>query len=101
MRIYLSFLGEVELTDEREVHICERHPELRKHIDKFSEVLEDPDVVRSSRFDRKVLLFYKYFASIKAGKYLTIAVKRNTRNFILTGYLTDKIKAGEAYETNK
>ncbi len=32
------------------------------------------------------------------GKYISVVFKINTRNFILTVYITDKIKAGEKYE---
>lgn len=93
-----NILGPIELTEERKKHIIERHPELKSHINKFSQVLYHPDYVRKSKIDLEVLLFYKYFVSIKNGKYLTIAVKKDVRNFVLTAYLTDKIRAGEKYE---
>ena len=41
--------GEVELTEERERHIQEQHPDfLPAHRDKLAEVLADPDTVRRS-----------------------------------------------------
>ncbi len=96
--IYSSFIGEIELTREREIHILKFHPEITSYLSKFKQILSGPDEVRRSRIDKNVLLFYKYFDSISKGKYLAIAVKKNTRNCILTAYITDKIKAGEHYE---
>ena len=49
-----------------------------------------------------MLLFYKFFASIKNGKYINVTVKiGKERNFILTSYITDRIRAGERYEAEK
>ena len=84
-----SVLGVVDLTDEREQHIFTFHPEvkaLRKH---FTTTLSQPDIMRRSRFDPKVLILYR---TLPPKKYLAIAVKTNRRNFILTAYLTDKIQ---------
>ena len=74
------------------------HPELKAHLDKLSEVLSNPDEIRRSRFDKNVLLIYKFFASIKDGKYINVTVKINDRNFVLTAYITDRIRAGEKYD---
>jgi hypothetical protein len=94
-------LGDIELTAERQNHILKAHPELKSGLQKLSEVLSDPDKVRKSRFDEKVLLFYKFFATIKGGKYISVAVKTGGRNFILTAYITDRIRIGEKHETEK
>ena len=41
--------GEVELTEERERHIAERHPDLLpEHRARLAETLRDPDQVRKS-----------------------------------------------------
>jgi len=85
----------VELTSERKNHIIEFHPDVKPYFFKFKEILKDPDEIRKSRYDPEVLLFYKYFSNLKGGKYLTIVVKVNKRNFILTCYLTDRIISGE------
>lgn len=95
MTFACKYLGTAELTDERKLHITTAHPDVKPHIRKVAQVLEHPDTVRRSRINSNVLLFYKYFAKIKGGKYLSVAVKTNQRNFVLTAYLTDKIKAGE------
>jgi len=94
-----SIIGSIELTKERLSHTYDAHPELKPHSRKLAQVIQNPDEIRRSRFDQNVLLFYKYFASIKGGKYINITVKTNNRNFVFTAYITDKIKAGEPYET--
>lgn len=94
-------LGNIELTAERKNHILTAHPELKSGLQKLSEVLSTPDEIRRSHFDEKVLLFYKFFANIKSGKYISVAVKTGARNFILTAYITDRVRIGEKYETEK
>lgn len=95
MRFASNFGRIIELTCERKKHIVEYHPDVQRHFVKIKEVLECPDEIRKSRHDSKVLLFYKYFANIKNGKYLVVVVKTNKRNFVITCYLTDKIKTGQ------
>lgn len=101
LRFYSPKIGSAELTNERKSHILTAHPELKPHFSKLSQVLKNPDVIRRSKLDSKVLLFYKFFASIKGGKYIAVTVKSGARNFVLTAYITDKIKAGKTYETEK
>jgi hypothetical protein len=50
LRLHCPYLhGDVELTEERERHIRERHPDLLpKYRDGIAEVLSDPDEVRRS-----------------------------------------------------
>ena len=54
--------------------------------------LEDPDEVRRSQSDLRVYLYYK-----KIDKYFLCAVIKhlNSEGFVITAYLTDKIKEGE------
>lgn len=96
-----SQIGRVELTAERRKHITIRHPELQGHLQKIRKVLQHPDEIRVSRYDANVLLFYKYFAKIRGGKYLSVTVKLAERNFVLTAYFTDQIRAGVPYENEK
>lgn len=96
-----SILGSIELTTERQTHILLSHPELKVNFKKLSQVLSNPDEIRRSRFDKNVLLFYKFFARVKSGKYINVTVKTGDRNFVLTSYITDKIRAGGKYETEK
>ena len=94
-------IGNVELTNERKIHILSSHPELKIHFERISQVLINPDEIRRSRLDKNVLLFYKFFAKVKSGKYINVTIKTGHRNFVLTSYITDKIRAGEKYETEK
>jgi len=60
-------------------------------------VLRQPFLVRSSRTDDAVRLFYEFYAeTIVGGKWLCVVVKYSQDDaFIVTAYLTDKPKAGE------
>lgn len=92
----------VELTIERENHIVEYHPDVKDYLPKIQEVLKNPDQIRKSKHDPKVLLFYRYFSNIRGGKYLVVVAKINERNFVLTAYLTDRILTGKKiYEKKK
>ncbi|MFH1644180.1 MAG: hypothetical protein ABIA74_03330 [bacterium] len=55
----------INLTEERKKHIVEYHPDVKNYFSKISEVLENPDQIRKSKYDSKTLLFYKHFNSIK------------------------------------
>ena len=99
--LYSQIIGDIELTAERQSHILNAHPELKSHLNKIYIALSKPDEIRRSRFDKNVLLFYKFFAKVKNGKYINVTIKTGDRNFILTSYITDKIRAGEKYETEK
>ena len=84
----------IELTDERWVHIVKEHPEIKQYKDRIREVLASPDYVKKSSRDAEVLLYYKFYNDIFAGKYVLIAIKKGLRSFILTCYITDTIKKG-------
>ena len=99
--LYSSILGKIELTAERKDHIAIAHPEIKLYLKKLSRILSTPDEIRISRLDESVLLFYKFFANIKHGKYISVAVKTGDRNFVLTAYITDRIRIGKKYETEK
>ena len=96
---YKSILGrDFELTQERKKHILNFHPDLNSYFLKLKEVFLKPDEVRISKSDPGVLLFYKHFAKIKQGKYIVGVVKINSRSFVLTAYLNNRILSGEKYE---
>ena len=86
----------VRLTDERLAHILE-HPELGGMADEIELVLRAPAEVRLSRSDESVQLFYNFYAQTKVGgKWLCVVVKATIDDaFVMTAYLTDKLKAGE------
>lgn len=60
-------------------------------------VLLQPQLVRRSRSDMTVRLFYEFYAqTIVGGKWLCVVVKYPGNDaFVVTAYLTDKPKAGE------
>ena len=86
----------VRLTDERRAHILE-HPEMKEMGAEIERVLRNPQLVRRSRSDEAVRLFYEFYAqTIVGGKWLCVVVKYEENDaFVITAYLTDKPKAGE------
>ena len=95
---YLS--GEVELTDERESHIAENHPDLLpEHRDRIAETLADPDQVRISPRFRNVRLFSRCFDIVRGGKYIVVVVVSErgaaVRHWMITAYITRKLAGGE------
>ena len=86
----------VRLTDERLAHILE-HTEMMEMGAELERVLLQPQLVRRSRSDEAVRLFYEFYAqTIVGGKWLCVVVKYMENDaFVVTAYLTDKPKAGE------
>ena len=96
MRIFEDCFGrQVRLTDERQAHILE-HPELKNVGVEIERTLHLPQLVRLSRSDDAVRLFYEFYArTIVDGKWLCVVVKyADDDAFVVTAYLTDKPKAG-------
>lgn len=97
MRLLEDCFGhKVRLTDERLAHILE-HPEMAEMAVEMERVLREPQLVRRSRSDTEVRLFYEFYArTIVGGKWLCVVVKYAVNDaFVVTAYLTDKPKAGE------
>lgn len=86
----------VRLTNERLAHILE-HPEMKDMSGEIERVLIQPQLVRRSRSDESVRLFYEFYArTIVGGKWLCVVVKyAEVDAFVVTAYLTDKPKSGE------
>jgi hypothetical protein len=64
----------VRLTDERLAHILE-HPEMRDIGAEIVRVLLQPQLVRRSRSDEAVRLFYEFYSqTIVGGKWLCVVV---------------------------
>ena len=86
----------VRLTDERLAHILE-HAEMAGLAAEIERVLRQPQLVRRSRSDLDVRLFYEFYAqTIVGGKWLCVVVKYGENDaFVVTAYLTDKPKTGE------
>jgi len=90
------FGHKVRLTDERLAHILE-HAEMADMAADVERVLLSPQLVRRSRSDTAVRLFYEYYAqTVVGGKWLCVVVKYAENDaFVVTAYLTDKPKDGE------
>lgn len=91
------FNRKIRLTDERQRHFEENHPEMKDQIEKIRETLINPDVIVRSRTDSHVELFYKHYnITPVTEKYLCIVVKVLKDDiFIITAYFTDTIKKGD------
>ncbi len=90
METFDSPFGKVVLTAERWNHIVMFHPEILSYRKTLQNVLAHPDITRRSKLDPTVKICYSLIP--KRNKYIAIVVKTNTRNFVLTAYLTSKIK---------
>ncbi|OGQ23237.1 MAG: hypothetical protein A3I05_04070 [Deltaproteobacteria bacterium RIFCSPLOWO2_02_FULL_44_10] len=86
----------VRLTDERLAHILE-HPEMANMATAIQETLLHPEIIVQSSSDETANLYYRYYSKTMVGeKYLCVIVKvQKDDAFILTAYLTDKIKKGK------
>jgi hypothetical protein len=97
MELILDCFGSpVRLTDERLEHILE-HTELSEMQGELKEVLQIPDEVRLSQADDDVRLFYRFYPHTRVGgKWLCVVVKYSSVDaFVITAYLTGRLKAGE------
>ena len=85
----------VRLTDERLAHIL-LHPEMVGMEAAIIETLQHPQLVRESKSDDAINLFYRFYTETAIGdKWLCIVVKYlPTDAFIITAYFTDKPKKG-------
>jgi len=92
--------AEVELTEERERHIAERHPDLLpEHLQLLADVLADPDQIRSSvRFGR-ARLFSRWYTGLQGGRHVVVLVVSEPgprkHHWIITAYITTKLVEGE------
>ena len=86
----------IRLTEERLAHILE-HPEMAGMEAAIEQTLAHPERVVQSFSDPQAHLYYRYYLRTIVGrKYLCTVVKvSETDAFVLTAYLTDRIKRGE------
>lgn len=68
-----------------------KHPSMAGREQQVKAAIEFPEQVRVSRSDPKVFLYYR-----KEGEFFVVVVAKhlNGEGFIITAYLTDKIKEG-------
>lgn len=90
------FGNTIRLTEERLAHIL-GHPEMKEMAAEIELVLRQLRLVRRSRSDTAVQLYYEFYAqTLVGGKWLCVVVKYTESDaFVVTAYLTDKPKAGE------
>jgi len=82
----------VRTTREYWTLILRKHPEVAGKEDEVRRCLQDPEQVRRSKQDRAVYLFYRALVPY----HLVVVVRRlNGDGFIITSYITDKVKEGE------
>ena len=89
-----SSLGKrIRISDEYWQTIMEtKHPVMAGREDLVQQALTSPEQVRRSRKDATVHLHYRK----TNGQYCCVVVKHlNGDGFVVTTYLTDKVKAGE------
>jgi hypothetical protein len=96
-RTLIDFEGDaIRLTDERLQHILGR-PEMAGLEQSIADTLKSPTTVMQSLSDPEARLYYRYYVRTPVGaKFLAVVVKRGAADaFVLTAYLTDRIKKGE------
>ena len=80
--------------------IIPKHPSIERFEDQVEKTLQDPDQLRRSKQDKRVHLYYRSIGKL----WICIVVDHiNTEEgYIITAYITDRIKEGEQiYEKNK
>jgi len=96
MRVLRDFAGlSIRLTGERLGHILE-HPEMNGLEPAIEETLARPEIVVQSFSDPEARLYYRFYVGTRVGdKYLCVVVRVVGEDaFVLTAYLTDKVKRG-------
>jgi hypothetical protein len=69
-----------------------KHPSMKGLEEDVKNTLANPDEIRQSRRDSEVFLFYRLQ---RPGRWICVVVKRlNKEGFLITTYVTDKIKEG-------
>jgi hypothetical protein len=91
---------EVELTDEREHHIAENHPDLLpEHRERIAQTLSNPDQVRRSARFGNAKLFSRWYNDLRSGKHVVVVVVNefdaSHRHWIITAYIARKLAEGE------
>ena len=96
MKVLRDYQGlSIRFTDERLAHLLE-HPEMVGLEGAIEETFLHPEQVVESFGDPQARLYYRFYIGTKVGnKYLYVVVRVVGNDaFILTAYLTDKVKRG-------
>ena len=88
--------GEVELTEERERHIAERHPDLLPaHRERLAETLVQPDQVRRSARFGSARLFSRWYADVRLGKHVVVVATGSSRRTWLDAWRKERLNGSE------
>lgn len=70
-----------------------KHPSISKYKHKVQETLKEPDQIRISKKDPRVHLYYKNIGTV----YVCVVADHTDKvsGYIITAYLTDRIKEGK------
>ena len=69
-----------------------KHPSIKGKEKEVQKTLKSPDIIRVSNSDKKIFLYYKKYSK----NYLCVVVRHENGNgFIITVYITNKIKEGK------
>ena len=82
----------IKFAEERYNHIISRHMEIAGKEKEIEESLTNPDFVQESKYDSKVLLYYKKLDNLY---FVTVVKMLNSKGFILTAYIANIIKRGK------
>jgi hypothetical protein len=90
----------VELTDERDRHIAERHPDLLpEHRERIADTLRDPDQVRRSARAPTARTFSRWFSDLDNGKHVVVVIilggDPGGRNWVVTAYVARRLAGGD------
>lgn len=85
----------IRLTDERLAHLRETHPEMRANEAGIALTLAAPEKVVQSVSDARARLYYREFDVPGLGsKLVCVLVIATDSPFVLTAYVTDRVKKG-------
>ena len=60
----------VHLTKEWWEHIINEHPVVKPYLKKIEETIILPDIIKESKYDKEILLYYKFYENIFKGKFI-------------------------------
>ncbi len=76
-------------------HMVTEHPEIQPYLDRLEELFRRPEIVKRSRRDSHVYLYYRFYSDLMGGKYLLGVAHVAPRPRVLTCYVTDTVKQGD------
>jgi len=82
----------IRLTKRQWSHIMKKHPYMNKHLEGIKETLQYPQKLLTKSFSKSY--YFRYYKSLQSpNQYILVIVKYlNGTGFVITAYLTEKIK---------